>query len=60
MKIRKETDKSPHARESEFRNPDVLGSGIQLKEGGIPLTIEIQNPGSTEKEFGIRNPESTS
>ena len=29
-----------------------LESGIQLKESGIPLTIGIRNPSSTEKEPG--------
>ena len=32
----------------------ALESGIQFKESGIPLTIRIQNPSSTEK----KNPES--
>ena len=42
-----------------FRNPEkfclwnpeswALESGIQLRESGIPLTIEIQNPSSTDK-----------
>ena len=35
-------------------------SGIQLKESRIPLTIEIQNPSSTDKDWnpvpGIQNP----
>ena len=31
----------------------ALESGIQFKESGIPLTIRIQNPSSTEKK--IRN-----
>ena len=38
----------------------VLESGLQLKESGIPLTIGIQNPSSTDKYWnpvsGIRNP----
>ena len=35
----------------------TLKSGIQLKESGIPLTIEIQNPSSTDKSVpGILNP----
>ena len=37
-----------------------FGIGIQLKESGIPLTIGIQNPSSTDKYWnpvpGIRNP----
>ena len=37
-----------------------LYSGIQLKESGGPLKIEIQNPNSTDKDWntipGIRNP----
>ena len=43
-------------------NPEswVLETGIQLKESGIPLTIGIQNPSSTDKYWnpvpGIRNP----
>ena len=28
----------------------ALESGIQLKESGIPLTISVRNPGSTDKE----------
>ena len=34
-------------------NPEswVLESGIQLKESRIPLTIGIQNPGSTEIQY---------
>jgi len=37
-------------------NPEswTLESGIQLKESGIPLTIEIRNPSSTDKESGIQ------
>ena len=35
-------------------------SGIQLKESGIPLTIRIHNPSSTDKHWntvaGIQNP----
>ena len=33
---------------------------IQLKESGIPMTIEIQNPSSTDKdlEYSTWNPES--
>jgi len=41
----------------------ILGFGIwniQLKESRIPLTIEIQNPSSTDKYWnpapGIQNP----
>ena len=33
----------------------ALESGIQLKEFGIPLTIGIKNPSSTELKSGIRN-----
>ena len=37
------------------------GSGIQLKESGIPLTIGIQNPNFTDKDWnpvpGIRDPQ---
>lgn len=33
-------------------NPETWGleSGIQFKEYGIPLTIEVRNPSSTAKE----------
>ena len=38
----------------------LVESGIQLKEFGIPQTIGIQNPGSTDKYWnpvpGVRNP----
>ena len=50
---------SPHVGESGFLNSEkfclwnaeswALESGIQLKESGIPLTIGIQNPSSTDK-----------
>ena len=40
--------------------PWALESGIQLKQSGIPLTIGIQNPSSTDKDWNpvpsIRNP----
>ena len=36
----------------------ALESGIQLKEYGIPLTIGIQNPSSTDKESGVQYRES--
>ena len=58
-------ESSPHVRECEFQNPGkfglwILESGIQLKESGILLTIEIQNPSSTDKDLnpvpGIWNP----
>ena len=37
-------------------NPEslTLESGIQLNESGIPLTITIQNPSTTDKESGIQ------
>ena len=39
----------------------LVESGIQFKESGIPLTIGIQNPSSTNKDWnpvpGIRNPQ---
>ena len=44
-------------------NPEsrVLESAIQLMESGIPLTIGIQNPSSTDKDWnpvpGIWNPQ---
>ena len=38
----------------------ILEFRIQLKESGIPLTIEFQNPSSNDKDWnpvpGIRNP----
>ena len=36
----------------------ALESGLQLKESGIPLTIRIQNPSSTDKETRIQYLES--
>ena len=36
-----------------MQDHEILELGIQLKETGIPLTIEIRNPAS-----GIQNPES--
>ena len=55
---------SPHVWNSWLRNPGnlclwnpeswALESGIQLKESGIPLTIEIRNQSSTDKESGIQ------
>ena len=43
-------------------NSWALESGIQFKESGIPLTIGIQNPSSTDKDWnpvsGIWNLES--
>jgi len=45
----------------EYAESWAFESGIQLKESGIPLTIEIQNPGSTDKDWkpvpGICNPQ---
>ena len=39
----------------------LMESGIQVKESGIPLTIVIQNPSSTDKYWNpvprIRNPQ---
>ena len=35
-----------------------LESGIQLKETGIPLTIEMRNPSSNDKESGMQYLES--
>ena len=46
----------------ELRNQEsyALGSGIQVKESGIPLTIGTQNLNSSDKDWnpvtGIRNP----
>ena len=36
----------------------TLESGIQLKDSGIPLTIGMQNPSSTEKDSSTWIPES--
>ena len=56
---------SPLVMESGFRNPGNFGpwnpeSGKQLKKSGIPLTIGIQNPSSTDEDWnpvpGIQNP----
>ena len=61
---------SPLVMESGFHNsgnfclwnPESWApeSGKQLKKSGIPLTIGIQNPSSTDKDWnpvpGIRNP----
>ena len=57
---------SPQVGESDkfcLGNPKswaLVESGIQLKEFWIPLTIGIQNPSSTDKDWnpvpGIRNP----
>ena len=57
---------SSHVRESVLRNPGnfcswrirnpgifCLESGIPLKETGIPLTIEIRIPSSTDTESGM-------
>ena len=64
----------PHVKESGFKNPGNfclwnpesgkiwhMESGIRLKESGIPLTIKIQNPRSTDKYWNTVpwNPEST-
>ena len=59
---------SPHGRESGFVNPRnfclwnpeswALESRLQFKEFGIPLTIGIRNPSSTDKESGIQYLES--
>ena len=35
----------------EYAESWAFESGIQLKESGMPLTIEIQNPGSTDKDW---------
>ena len=44
-----------HDRYSVFRKARASKTGIQFKGSGIPLTIEIRNPRSTEKESGIYN-----
>ena len=71
--MRKETiprdkKRSPHLRETGFWNPRnfclwrpeswALECGKQRKESGIPLTIGIQNPSSTDKESDIQDQES--
>jgi len=47
-------------RIAESRKFLLVESGIQLKESGIILTIGIQNPSSTDKDWnpvgGIHNP----
>ena len=47
------------SRKNLLWNPEswALESGIQLKESGIPLTIGIRNPSSTDKESVTWNPE---
>ena len=56
---------SPHVSESANGDSGIqekllVESRIQLKESGIPLTIRIQNPTSTDKNWnpvpGIQNP----
>lgn len=59
---------SPQVRLSGFWNLEsfcfwnrkswALETGIQHKESGIPLTIGIGDPSSTDKESGIQNLES--
>ena len=57
---------SPHVSESADRDSGIqekllLEIRLKLKESGIPLTIRIQNPSSTDKNWnpvpGIRNPQ---
>ena len=58
----------PHVMEYRLRNEGniclcnldswALGSRIQLKESGIPLTIGIRNPSSSDKESEIQYLES--
>ena len=54
---------NPETRKICLWNPEsrVLESGTQLMESGIPLTIGIQNPSSTDKDWnpvpGIWNPQ---
>ena len=58
-RLREWSPGSPHVRGSGFWNPGnlcswnpeswALKSGAQFKKFGIPLTIGIQNPGSTDK-----------
>ena len=54
------TFKRPKQRSADVGNPEswALESRIQLKESGIPLTIGIQNPSSTDKESEIQYLES--
>ena len=67
VRAQKLPDISPKVRESGFRNPGFLESRIQLKESGIPQSIGIQSPSSTDRdwnpvtwnpEFTVWNPES--
>ena len=48
--------RNPESGKSELWNPEswALENGIQLKESGIPLTIGIRNPSSTDKESRIQ------
>ena len=46
---------SPAAKSEEKR---MFSQAIQLKESGIPLTIAIRNPGSTDKESRIQDQDS--
>ena len=41
---------SPRVRESRFQHP----GNFLLVESAIPLTIEIQNPSSADREPGIQ------
>ena len=60
------SDRSPHVRESGFRDPRnscfwkswALDSEIQLMIPGIPQTIGIRNPSSSDKESRIQYLES--
>ena len=38
----------------DFLESQALESGIHLKESGIPLTLGIRNPSSTDKESAIQ------
>ena len=44
----------------EFVESWALESAMQLKDSGIPLSIGIQNPSSSDKESEIHDVESTS
>ena len=51
-----------HALNDACQMSGALESGIQLKDAGIPITIGIQNPSSTDKKYpesSIWDPQST-
>ena len=62
--VEQETDKlkdsgiSSLAQYNGMKQIFAVESGIHLKETGIPLTMGIRNPSSTNKGSGIQYPES--